>query len=83
MQRVLIANLIEDEASRLPKPGPQIDHEVIPGTLAGGLDSELAKRKPQLLALGRHGRGALAQALLGSLAQHYLNKAPCDVLVVR
>ena len=83
MQRVLIANLIEDEASRLPKPGPQIDHEVIPVTLAGGLDSELAKRKPQLLALGRHGRGALAQALLGSLAQHYLNKAPCDVLVVR
>ena len=40
-------------------------------------------RKPQLLVLGRHGRSALSQALLGSLAQHYLHKAPCDVFVVR
>ena len=36
-----------------------------------------------LLAIGRHNRGVLAQTLLSSLAQHYLTKPPCDVLVAR
>lgn len=83
MQRLLIEQLIADESSRLPKDGPRLEHEVIAGTLSASLDELLAKRQPQLLALGRHNRGMLAQALLGSLAQHYLNKAPCDVLLVR
>ncbi|MFZ3183600.1 MAG: universal stress protein [Pseudomonas sp.] len=83
MQRLLIEQLMADESSRLPKDGPQLKHEVMPGTLSASLDELIAKRQPQLLALGRHNRGVLAQALLGSLAQHYLNKAPCDVLLVR
>lgn len=83
MQRLLIEQLIADESSRLPKKGPKLEHEVIPGTLSASLDEVISKRQPQLLALGRHNRGALAQALLGSLAQHYLHKAPCDVLLVR
>lgn len=83
MQQGLIGQLVADEASRLPAGGPQLDHQVLPGKLAGSLDDEIAVRQPQLLALGRHNRGVLAQALLGSLAQHYLNKPPCDVLIVR
>ena len=83
MQRLLIEQLMADESSRLPKDGPGLEHEVMPGTLSGTLDDVIAKRRPQLLALGRHNRGIIAQALLGSLAQHYLNKAPCDVLLVR
>jgi nucleotide-binding universal stress UspA family protein len=83
MQRLLIGQLLIDESSRLPKEGPTLEHEVMPGTLSGTLDEVIGKRRPQLLALGRHNRGVLAQALLGSLAQHYLNKAPCDVLLVR
>jgi nucleotide-binding universal stress UspA family protein len=83
MQRLLIGQLIVDESSSLPKEGPTLTHEVVAGTLSGSLDEVIAKRQPQLLALGRHNRGVLAQALLGSLAQHYLNKAPCDVLLVR
>lgn len=53
------------------------------GTLSASLDEVIAQRQPQLLALGRHNRGVLAQTLLSSLAQHYLNKPPCDVLVAR
>jgi nucleotide-binding universal stress UspA family protein len=83
MQRLLIGQLMIDEASRLPNEGPTLEHEVIPGTLSGSLDEAISQNRPQLLALGRHNRGVLAQALLGSLAQHYLNKAPCDVLLVR
>ncbi|MBP8172322.1 MAG: universal stress protein, partial [Pseudomonas sp.] len=51
--------------------------------LSASLDEVIAQRQPQLLALGRHNRGVLAQTLLSSLAQHYLNKPPCDVLVAR
>jgi nucleotide-binding universal stress UspA family protein len=34
-----------------------------------------------LLALGPHGRGAALQALLGSVTQHVLREATCDVLI--
>lgn len=35
-----------------------------------------------LLALGPHGRSVVLQALLGSVTQHVLREAACDVLVV-
>jgi nucleotide-binding universal stress UspA family protein len=34
-----------------------------------------------LLALGSHGRGAVLQALLGTVARRVLGEAACDVLV--
>ena len=83
MQQQLIGQLLDDEACTLPQPGPQLEHLVVPGTLSASLDEVIAKRQPQLLAIGRHNRGVLAQTLLSSLAQHYLTKPPCDVLVVR
>lgn len=83
MQQQLIGQLLDDEAGTLPRPGPQLEHLVVAGTLSASLDEVIAKRQPQLLAIGRHNRGVLAQTLLSSLAQHYLTKPPCDVLVVR
>ena len=43
----------------------------------------LFRSQPHLLALGSHSRGALADALLGSLALQMLRQPPCDVLLVR
>jgi nucleotide-binding universal stress UspA family protein len=82
-QRALVDQLIQDESMRLPEEAPTLSHEVQPGTLPRTLQESLNARQPQLLVLGSHGRSALSQALLGSLAQHYLHKAPCDVFVVR
>jgi len=80
-QRALIAQLLKDETQGLPE-GPQLSHEVEPGTLPRTLQDAVRNRQAELLVLGSHGRGTLANALLGDLVQHFLHKAPCDVLVV-
>ena len=36
-----------------------------------------------LIVIGTHGRGAIAHALLGSVAERVVRKAPCPVLTVR
>ncbi|MDG9925824.1 MULTISPECIES: universal stress protein [unclassified Pseudomonas] len=82
-QRALIDQLLHDEALRLPPDVPTLSHEVRTGSILRTLQEYISGQQPQLLVLGSHGRSALSQALLGSLAQHYLHKAPCDVFVVR
>ena len=44
----------------------------------------IAKEKNvDLIVIGTHGRGALSQILLGSVADKVVHKAPCPVLSVR
>ncbi|HSC83410.1 MAG TPA: universal stress protein, partial [Pseudomonas sp.] len=82
-QQALIDQLIADERLRLPADSPSLSHEVRQGGILRSLQDHISSQQPQLLVLGCHGRGALSQALLGSLAQHFLHKAPCDIFVVR
>lgn len=82
-QRALIDQLIQDETQLLPEGSPSLSHEVRQGSIQRGLQEYISVNQPQLLVLGCHGRSALSQALLGSLAQHFLHKAPCDIFVVR
>jgi nucleotide-binding universal stress UspA family protein len=46
---------------------------------------KLAARAPavDLIVMGTHGRGMLAHALLGSVAERVVRHAPCAVLVIR
>lgn len=83
IQRALIDQLLHDEAQNLPPHGPALSHSVVQGGILRTLQEQLKTRRSELLVLGSHGRSALSQALLGSLAQHFLHKAPCDILVVR
>lgn len=36
-----------------------------------------------LIVMGATGRGAIAQLLLGSVSNHVIREAPCDVLIVK
>ena len=82
-QHALIDQLIADETQQLPPGSPSLSYEIKQTGILRGLLECINTRQPQLLVLGCHGRGALSQALLGSLAQHFLHKAPCDIFVVR
>ncbi|MDY0205562.1 MAG: universal stress protein [Pseudomonas sp.] len=82
-QTSLFDQLVDDERAKLPEIGPQISHELRQGELHNCLAQVIAEQQPQILAIGKHGRGILADALLGSLAQHFLEYPPCDVLVVK
>ena len=42
-----------------------------------------AEHPIDLIVMGTHGRGAIDQALLGSVAERVVRKAPCPVLTVR
>lgn len=82
-QMELFAQLIADEQAKMPLAGAVISHELVHGELHDCLADVIAGQQPQLLALGKHGRGVLADALLGSLAQYFLENPPCDVLLVK
>lgn len=82
-QTSLFDQLVMDERAKLPECGPQISHELRQGELHNCLAQVITEQQPQILAIGKHGRGVLADALLGSLAQHFLEQPPCDVLVVK
>lgn len=87
IQRQLIAKLLQDELQRLPEKGIQLSHDVQLGSLPRSLQDQIRLREAPLLVLGNRGRGAiasaLANALLGNLAQHFLHKAPCDIFVAQ
>ena len=83
LQHGLIDQLMLDEAQKLPAKGPALSHSVQQGGILRCLQENIRSRDIEVLVLGSHGRSALSQALLGSLAQHFLHRAPCDVFVVR
>lgn len=82
-QAGLFAQLITDEQAKMPDAGAVISQQLLHGELHDCLAGAIGEFRPQLLALGKHGRGVLADALLGSLAQYFLENPPCDVLLVK
>jgi nucleotide-binding universal stress UspA family protein len=60
-----------------------VSHHVIPGPAQTGLPALARERRADLLVVGSQGSAALRHVLLGSVAEHALRDAGCDVLVVR
>lgn len=82
-----LAQLIEEELETLigsaSKPDIPFHKVVTQGETQSVIRSEVDRLQPDLLVLGTHGRVGLTHALLGSIAQSFLNNPPCDVLVVK
>lgn len=85
-----LTRIIEGEMSALVDAslnaagvGPNIAMHVEIGETAAVLRHWVDIREADLVTLGTHGRTGLSNAVLGSIAETFLNDPPCDVLVVK
>ena len=66
---------------------PSVEGEIKPYILHGAPHREIVRLAEQkdvdLIVMSTHGRSGLPHALLGSVAEHVVQKAPCAVLVLR
>jgi nucleotide-binding universal stress UspA family protein len=84
MSRALIAEAEAVRADWLAQDGPDLTPEQIEletGPLREVMASQLAKVRPDLIAIGAHTRFALAPHLLGSFAAELVRDAPADLLI--
>jgi len=91
MEHASIGDMIEAEAQSVlhgarveaSKQGAQIDktHALL-GDPAETILDAIAQEKPDLVVVGRRGRGRLAQLLLGSVSQKLASLSPRPVIVV-
>ncbi len=86
----MLADMIDEEMANLisatvDRDGPRknINKLVRHGHVEGVLRQEVGNLNPDLVVLGTHGRVGVSRALLGSVAESFLNNPPCDVLVVK
>jgi nucleotide-binding universal stress UspA family protein len=72
---------LADLAARFADRTPAIESKVIDGDAVASLLKISRNRHVDLMTLGSQGHGPLRQVLLGSVARHLLNEAPCDLLL--
>jgi nucleotide-binding universal stress UspA family protein len=67
-----------------PGPGVELDGRLVLGTsVAAEIVRAAGAEGCDLIVMGTHGRSGLRRALLGSVAEEVLRKAPCPVLTIR
>lgn len=64
-------------------PGVAIDSVLLEGAPFAEIVRHARENAYDLIVLGTHGRSGLRHALLGSVAEKVVRKAPCPVLTVR
>lgn len=62
-------------------PNNKISLRTVNGDVASVILDVAKDENADLVAIGKHGRGMIEEWLLGSVTQHILASAPCDVLV--
>lgn len=81
-----MAAMIEDEMRTLLDASVsdvKMNQVLRHGEVHGVLRQAVKELKTDLMVMGTHSRVGLAQAVLGSVAEAFLNDPPCDVLVVK
>lgn len=70
-------------AAALGDAAPRFELALREGEVHSVIRRETASIKPDIVALGTHGRVGISHAILGSVAENMLIEAPTDVLVVK
>jgi nucleotide-binding universal stress UspA family protein len=70
-------------ADRLRARGIPADHDQRQGPVAEAIAAYALELEADLIALTTHGRTGLGRAVLGSVAEAVVRRAPCPVLLVR
>jgi nucleotide-binding universal stress UspA family protein len=79
----LMQQELDASKAALSAPGRTIETVLVTGRPASENVEEARRINADLIVLGSHGRGAVASALLGSVANEVVDHAPCPVLVSR
>jgi nucleotide-binding universal stress UspA family protein len=77
--------ILEQLVSRARQRGLDADYKTMVGS--GNIHGEICRAAKELgvdlLVLGAHGKGGFGHAILGSVAEKVVRRAPCPVLTVR
>lgn len=76
---------LENERERLQAalPGIRVETALLEGTPFVEIVQYARQRAVDLIVIGTHGRSGIRHALLGSVTEKVVRKAPCAVLTVR
>ncbi len=74
----LSARVTEDTKGRVP-----VEAIIIQGVPFAEIINAAKERQIDLIVLGTHGRTGLSHAIMGSVAEKVVRKAPCPVLTIR
>jgi len=78
-----IEKLTQNLSSELGAAAPRFEILLKEGDVRRVIRDQVAALKPDLVAVGTHGRSGLAHAIIGSVAEDLLVDAPVDVLAVK
>jgi len=73
----------EAELASVRLPGVALDLVLREGDARAAIVAEAVRRRADLVVVGTRGHAKLRRWLFGSVADHVVRAAPCDVLVVR
>jgi nucleotide-binding universal stress UspA family protein len=74
---------LEHVASMLRSGGRSVSVQVVEGSPAAQISAVARERQVDLIAMATHGRGSVAQLVMGSVAAEVLRQASSPLLVVR
>jgi nucleotide-binding universal stress UspA family protein len=81
----LYANIdlqLSQRAERFRQAGVACETKILEGSAATEIAERGRKIGAELIVVGTHGRGGLAHAMLGSVAERVVRRASCPVLAV-
>jgi len=81
--KTALTELVNQIDRDLGRDAPGCSFEICDGRPVEAIETAVAQKTPDLLAVGTHGRTGLAQAVIGSVAEQVLTQCPTDVLVVK